>query len=104
MGVALEVAAEKNLPFAVPDFSNLMLQIRNGMRPPALARLSWDYMNFQMPAMSNIVLTPRQKKREEWKSMKTYYRIHPYKSHYKQDQRTAKRLIIQAKRARLDLA
>jgi hypothetical protein len=97
--------ALRNLPIKIPNFSETMLQVqRAGWHVPPARRLQWDYMNFQMPPVSDEVLTPRQAKRKEWRTMLKYYRIHPYKSHYRQDQREARRMISQAKRAKLNLA
>ena len=97
--------ALRNLPIKIPNFDDSMLQVQQaGWSLPPVRRLQWDYMNFTMPPVSNIVLTPRQKKRQEWRTMLKYYRIHPYKSHYRQDQKEARRMITQAKRAKLYLA
>ena len=97
--------ALRNLPIKIPNFSDTMLQVQQaGWSLPPVRRLQWDYMNFTMPPVSNIVMTPRQKKRQEWRTMLKYYRIHPYKSHYRQDQKEARRMISQAKRAKLYLA
>jgi hypothetical protein len=97
--------ALRNLPIKIPNFSETMLQVqRAGWSIPPARRLQWDYMNFQMPPLSDEVLTPRQAKRKEWRTMLKYYRFHPYKSHYRQDQKETRRMISQAKRAKLNLA
>jgi hypothetical protein len=97
--------ALRNLPIQIPNFGSTMAQLQQvGWSLPPVRRLQWDYMNFQMPPVSDEVLTPRQAKRKEWRTMLKYYRIHPYKSHYRQDQREARRMISQAKRAKLNLA
>lgn len=97
--------ALRNLPIQIPAFGTTMAQLQQvGWSLPPVRRLQWDYMNFQMPPVSDVVLTPRQAKRKEWRTMLKYYRIHPYKSHYRQDQREARRMISQAKRAKLNLA
>lgn len=97
--------ASRNLPIQIPAFGTMMAGIQQaGWSLPPVRRLQWDYMNFEMPPVSTVVLSPRQAKRQEWRTMLKYYRIHPYKSHYRQDQKEARRMISQAKRAKLYLA
>ncbi len=93
------------LPVQYIDHEKLLVQVAQaGWKIPPATRRQWSYMNFTMPPDPKANLTPRQLKRQEWRDMMKYFRISPYKSHYREDQRATKRLLGQARRARLDVA
>ena len=95
----------KHLPIAHVNHEKLLVQVAQiGWKIPPATRRQWSYMNFTMPPDPKANMTPRQIKRQEWRDMMKYFRISPYKSHYREDQKATKRLLGQARRARLDVA
>ena len=95
----------RNLPVQHIDHERLMLAVQSvGWKMPPATRRQWSYMNFTLPPDPKANMTPKQIKRQEWRDMIKYFRISPYKSHYREDQKNTKRLLGQARRARLDVA
>jgi hypothetical protein len=95
----------QHLPVQYVNHEKLLVQAAQaGWKIPPATRRQWSYMNFTMPPDPKANMTPRQIKRQEWRDMIKYFRISPYKSHYREDQRATKRLLGQARRARLDVA